>query len=127
MIDLLHKDLTYKINGILFTVHNELGRYRNEKQYCDAIEQKLKEAGINYEREKVLPPSFNGETKGRNRIDFLIAGVIILEIKAKDIIDKEDYYQTRRYLDTFGRKLAILVNFRNKTLRIKRVLNSNVQ
>ena len=43
MTDLIYSDLTYKINGILFTVHNQLGRYCNEKQYSDLIEKLLKD------------------------------------------------------------------------------------
>jgi len=43
---LIYPDLSYKINGILFTVHNELGRFCNEKQYADAIENFLKRLHI---------------------------------------------------------------------------------
>ncbi|NCF75107.1 MAG: hypothetical protein GWO87_01290 [Xanthomonadaceae bacterium] len=46
--NLIYKDLFYKIVGIFFEIHNELGRYKNEKQYADRFEQKLKENSINY-------------------------------------------------------------------------------
>jgi len=36
--ELIYKDLSYEISGILFEVHNELWRYCNEKQCCDLIE-----------------------------------------------------------------------------------------
>lgn len=121
---LIYPDLSYKINGILFAVHNELGRFRNEKQYADAVENYLKKFNIKYEREKILPPSFDEELKGRNKIDFLIDDKIILEIKAKRNLQKEDYYQTKRYLVTLNKKLAMVVNFRDKYLRPKRILNS---
>src|SRR3989344_4919640 len=123
---LIYQDTTFKVNGILFSVHNDLGRYRNEQQYSDAIEQKLKENNLNYKREYILPASFSGESAGRSKVDFLIEDKIILEIKAKDFITKEDYYQIRRYLDSAKKKLGLLVNFRNKALRIKRILNSNI-
>lgn len=123
---LIYEDLTYKINGILFSVHNERGRYCNEKQYADAIEQKLKEVGFNYEREKRLSSSFKGEPEGRNIVDFLIEDKVVVEIKAKRSIGKDDYYQAQRYLRALGKKLALLVNFRNKNLRIKRILNPDV-
>lgn len=123
---IIYQDLTYKINGILFFVHNELGRFCNEKQYGDAIEQKFKDSAINYERELILPPSFCGEARGRNKVDFLIENKIVLEIKAKNFIGREEYYQVRRYLDEIGKKLGLLVNFRNRNLIIKRILNSNV-
>lgn len=42
-INLVQEELSYKIRGILYAVHNELGQYRNEKQYCDSIQVKLAE------------------------------------------------------------------------------------
>jgi len=123
---IIYPELSYKINGILFAVHNELGKFRNEKQYSDAIENYLKVFKINYEREKALQPSFEGEIKGRNRIDFLIDDKIVLEIKTKRVLDREDYYQVKRYLITLNKKLAILVNFRQKRLNLKRILNPSV-
>jgi hypothetical protein len=50
MADLIHKDLSYKINGILFDVHNKLGRYCREKQYGDLLETLLKEQKIAYDK-----------------------------------------------------------------------------
>ena len=121
--DLIYKDLSYEITGLLFDVHNELGRYCNEKQICDLIENKLKERKLRYEREKIIPASFKGENNGRNRIDFLVEGKIVLEIKCKRVIERNDYYQVRRYLKALNLKLGILVNFRDKYLKPKRVLN----
>lgn len=69
---LIYPELSYKINGILFSVHNELGRYSNEKQYGDAIEDKFEKLNVNYGREIVIPESFSGEYKGRNKIDFIV-------------------------------------------------------
>ncbi len=122
---LVHPELSYKLNGIFFAVHNELGRFRNEQQYCDAIEAYLKLYGIPYEREKVLPLSFPGEQAGRNKVDFLIAVKIVVEVKVRRVIERADYYQTKRYLVTLGKKLALLVNFREKFLRPKRILNAS--
>jgi len=124
--DIIYPELSFKINGILFGVRKMLGRYKNEQQYCDAIEEELKNNEINYEREKVLPESFGGEQKGRNKVDFLIDDKIILEIKAKPFVTKEDYFQVRRYLDCFGKKLGVLANMRKYYVNPKRILNSNV-
>jgi len=57
-------------------------------------------------------------------IDFIIEDKIIIEFKTKDYITKEDYYQVKRYLITLNLELGILVNFRQKRLAPKRVLNS---
>jgi len=122
---IIYSKLSYIINGIFFESHNEIGRFANEKQVCDLIERKLKERSLRYEREKVLPLSFLGEMPGRNRIDFLIEDKIVLEIKCKRFLTREDYYQTKRYLVALNKKLAILVNFRDERLIPKRILNSN--
>jgi len=92
---LIHPELSYIVTGILFNAHNDLGRYAREKQYGDLIEEKLKEIKLPYKREL--------EIKGTgNIIDFFIDNKIILEIKAKRIITKDDYYQTQRYLQIMG-------------------------
>ncbi len=123
----IYPDLSFQITGIIFKVRKALGRFKNEKQYCDAIEHELKSSEVDYEREKILSPSFNGEKSGRNRADFIIEGKILLEIKAKPFVTKEDYYQARRYLDALGMKLALLVNMRQYYVHPKRILNSGVK
>lgn len=46
---IIFPELSYKINGILFEVHNNLGRHCNEQQYADAVEELLKRNDIKYE------------------------------------------------------------------------------
>jgi len=119
----VYPDLSYQLTGILFATHNDLGRFCNEKQYGDRVEKYLVENNIGYEREKVLPVSFDGEGIGRNKADFLIEDKVILELKAKRIISREDYYQTKRYLVALNKELGILVNFQQRYLAPKRILN----
>ncbi len=125
-VHLLHEELTFQLRGILYTIHNYLGSYRNEKQYCDAIEYGLKKKGLCYEREKVLPISFLGEKIGRNRVDFLVEKLVLIEAKAAPSISRNDYHQCMRYLVSSGTDLLLLVNFRPKALMIKRILNPNL-
>lgn len=124
--DLIYKDLSYEITGVLFETHNELGRFCNEKQCGDLIEKKLIERKIKYEREKILPISFDGEKDNRNRVDFIIENKIVLELKCKRFIEKSDFYQVKRYLTAIDFKLGLIVNFRDKYLKPKRILNSQV-
>ena len=123
----IFSELSYEISGILFKTQNELGRFCNEKQYGDFLENLFKVNKIKFEREKELPISFEGEQKGRNKADFLIDDKIILELKAKRILLREDYYQLKRYLEAMDLKLGLLVNFRDKYLKPKRILNSKVK
>ena len=120
--DVLEKDLSYQLVGLLFKIHKKLGRFARERQYCDAIEISLCDQKINFLREYPL------WVAGRpsNRVDFLVEKRIILEIKAKPYIAPEDFYQTRRYLDTSNIKLGMIVNFREKYLHPRRVLNPNL-
>lgn len=113
--ELVYPELSYAITGILFRVHNTLGRFRRERQYADAVEAELKKAGLSYQREST--------NVSHDRYDFLVEDKVILELKAKPFVSKDDYYQTLRYLQGAGLKLALLVNFRNIHLRPKRLLN----
>jgi len=121
MKQLLYPELSYKIIGLCFEVHNQLGKYRNEQQYADALEQKLKDGKISYKREKFLPTSFVGE-KNRNKPDFLIEDRIVVDLKAKRIISKDDYFQMKRYLESSNKELGVIVNFRSQYLTSKRIL-----
>lgn len=120
---ILHKDLCYEINGICFQVHNNLGRFCKEKQYCDELEKLLKLSKLKYKREFEIN-AFETESPKGNRVDFLIENQIIIEVKAKKFLTKEDYYQIQRYLSCANLELGLLVNFRNTYIKPKRVLNS---
>ncbi|MEK7463320.1 MAG: GxxExxY protein [Patescibacteria group bacterium] len=119
----LHPELSYKICGLCFETHNKLGRFKNEGSYADLLEILLKENNIKYVREAALAPSFVGEKERRNIPDFIIEDIIILDAKTKRIVTKEDYFQMKRYLISSNKKLGLIVNFRQKYLSPKRVLN----
>jgi len=112
---LIYPQLSYIIVGACFDVHNALGRFAREKQYCDALDHKLRDLKIPYKRE------FHVNNTG-NIVDFTIDNKLVLELKAKRIISKDDYYQVQRYLQILNIKLGLLVNFRNRYLKPIRVI-----
>ena len=124
MEKIIYKDLSYKINGLLFKTHRELGCLRNEKQYADYFEKLLITEKIKHTREYRFDDITYGNGSIRCICDFIIDDKIILEFKTKDYLTKKDYFQVKRYLITLNIKLAIIVNFRQKRLSPKRILNS---
>ena len=92
--NILYKDLSYKLGGVFFQTQDTLGRFAREKQYGNLLEARFKENGINYEREKLISRT-GGDI---NKADFIIEGVILIEIKAKPFVQKNDYYQIFPYL-----------------------------
>jgi GxxExxY protein len=100
---------------VLFATHNELGPYAREKQYSDVATRIFAEKSIKFIREIQVGDS-------GNRLDGIVDDKVLLEFKAKRIITKDDYYQTQRYLQETGLKLGILVNFRDKYIKPKRIV-----
>lgn len=112
---LIYPELSYLIVGLCFQVHNELGRFSREKQYADSLENKIKEIKLPYKRELRVGDS-------GNIVDFLFDDKILLDLKAKRIVIKEDYYQIQRYLQLLAIRLGIIINFRSHYLTPKRVV-----
>lgn len=113
--ELIYKDLSYTIVGVFISAHNELGPYAREKQYGDVVARIFKEKGMCFDREVRIGDS-------GNTADGIVEHKVLVEFKAKRILTPEDYYQTQRYLQETGLKLAILVNFRDKYIKPRRIV-----
>ena len=122
---ILYPELSYKLTGLFFKAHKDLGRFCRERQYSDAVEELLKQNEVSYKREFELK-KFKPTGPEGNRVDFLIEDKIIIDIKAKKFITKEDYIQMLRYLESASLELGMIVNFRNTYLKPKRVLNAKL-
>lgn len=116
---IIEKDLSYRLGGIFFEIQNELGRFCRERQYADSLEKKLTDCKISFQRE--FPVSISGRKS--NFIDFIIEDRILLDLKAKPFVEKEDYYQMKRYLEITNIKLGLIINFRDRYLKPRRILN----
>lgn len=122
--NVIYPELSYKLNGVFFDVHNELSFYCKEVQYCDAIEELLKEKQIKYKREYCLETGSALIKNNSNRVDFLVDDKIVIEVKAKRIVGRDEYNQMQRYLKSMNLKLGVIVNFHQRHLIPKRILNS---
>ena len=118
-LKIIEKELAYKLGGIFFEIQNESGRFCREKQYGDLLENKLKENKIKFQREYPIPVA----GKKSNFVDFFIGNKVLVDLKAKPFIKKEDYFQMKRYLTAANLELGIIVNFRDEYLKPRRVLN----
>lgn len=123
MEEYLFKNKTYKIIGVLFEVHKNLGKGFAEIVYKNAIEYEFQQLGISYEREKEYLVNYK-ETilKHKFYADFVVFGKIILEIKTVSMFDNAHISQCMNYLKVSGNELALLVNFNKVSLEHKRIV-----
>lgn len=122
--DLYYPDLSYRLNGLFFKTHAELGRFKLERHYCDRIAELLTENNIKFVREKDLKNIFDETELKGNIPDFIIENCIIVDAKHKPILTKKDYYQMMRYLEIADFPLGIIVNFRAHYVSPKRIVNN---
>jgi len=125
--ELIYPELSYIMMGILFEVHNKLGTKYQEKHYQRAIEIKLKELKISYQKEAKVDINFGKEKIGKLFVDFVVDNKIVLEIKKIPKITEDHIKQVLRYLNTLNLKLGIIANFQHQKLEYIRVLNSRIR
>lgn len=122
---IIHKKLSYKVNGVLFDVIKQLGSSYHEKYYQRAIEARLKQLEIPYKREKKVDIKIGNNKIGHHFIDFVVDGKIVLEIKRGFKPRLADIKQVLMYLKSSNLKLGILAYFGSSGVIIKRVINSS--
>ena len=123
MENLKLNEKTYKLIGVLFDVHRNLGRGFSEILYKDAIEYEFKQLNIPFEREKEYAVNYKDTVlKHKFYADFVVYDEIILEVKTVDILIKTHFNQCLNYLRVSGNEIAFLVNFNSVSLEYKRFL-----
>jgi GxxExxY protein len=119
---LIYKSETYRILGLLFEVHNNLGKGFSEIVYKDALELEFKSGNIPFEREKEYSVQYKSFIlKHKFYADFVVFNKIILEIKCCEAFHDRHISQCLNYLRVSKNKVAILANFNNDSLEYKRV------
>lgn len=123
MTELLHKELSYKIIGIIFNVFNKLGYGYQEKYYQRAISLELENENLNYIREKEFKLKYEDKTIGKYFLDFIIENKIVLELKVANSFYAQDVKQILGYLKATGLQLGILVIITPEGVKYKRIIN----
>jgi GxxExxY protein len=112
-------DLTYKVIGSAYKVHNILGPGFLEKVYENALIIELKKLGI-YARQQVkLPVLYEGQQVGLYFPDLWIENQLIIELKAILTLAPEHEIKLIHYLAATGIENGLLINFGN-TVQIRR-------
>jgi GxxExxY protein len=123
MTEVLFKDESYKIVGIIYKVYNELGFGYQEKYYYRPIKDELVQAGFLVKEQLLTPLLYNDKSIGRYFLDFLINGLIVLEIKVANQVYPRHIKQVLGYLKANNLKLGIIAVLNKDGVIIKRVLN----
>lgn len=121
---IIFKEESYKIIGICMNIHSTLGNGFLEAVYSEVLEKEFVKNYIPYKREVKLDLFFNGEKLDKKyKADFICFDNIILEIKAVSFIHENFTKQTLNYLKATDKKLGLLINFGEKSLKYKRIIN----
>lgn len=117
------KDLTEKIIGAAFKVHNTLGSGFVEKVYENALVEELRTQGHKIEQQKKIRVTYGEKTVGDFIVDIVVEELVILELKAvQSLIDSYDS-KLLNYLKSTNYQVGLLLNF-GKSVAIRRKINS---
>ncbi len=119
--------VTYKINGCAMAVHRELGPGLREDTYQRALANRLAEAGLTFQTEKlysVFADSNQQQLIGYYIPDFVVAENVVVEIKALKSLENIHLAQVIGYLAVTSCPIGLLINFGERSLRCRRVFPS---
>ena len=123
MEQLLHKELSDKVLGMAFSVHNILGPGLVESAYEGAYCVELEQAGIEYERQRVYPLHYRGQMVSAYIADLVVSNTIILELKSVSALNKVMEAQLINYLKLSRLPVGYLMNFNGLRVEWKRFVN----
>ena len=105
------------------TVHKTLGNGFQEVIYQRALAIELRMAGLEFTREFEMPVIYREKQIGTRRVDFLVEGVISVELKAITKLEDVHFAQAINYLEAYNLEIGLLINFGETSLNFKRLTN----
>lgn len=113
--------LSGRIIHCIIKVHQTLGPGFLESVYRRALIVELRKQHLAIEVEKEIRILYDGVQVGTHRLDLLVDGRVIVELKTVEALSKAHYAQVRSYLVATGMKLALLVNFAEERADFRRI------
>lgn len=125
--DLLYKDLSYTLQGIINDTRIKYGRGYKEQIYQNAFREALELNKIPFEKEKAIKiySIDTGKEIGIYRPDFIVDNKIIVEIKAVKFAPKDLENQLFDYLKCSKYELGYFINFGGAKLYKRRIIYTN--
>ena len=114
-----HQNITKKIIGAAYKVHNTLGSGFLEKVYQNSLAIELRPLGFLFDIEKPIKVYYRGEIVGDYIADIIVDDKVIIEIKAVKELSSIHEVQLVNYLKATGIEVGLLINF-GKSVQIKR-------
>jgi GxxExxY protein len=118
-----YSSLTAQIIGCAMEVHKAFGNGFQEVIYQRALAIEMRMAGISFTREHEMPIFYREKHIGTRRVDFLVEGIISVEIKATIKLEDVHLAQAINYLEAYNLEIGLLINFGEMSLHFKRVTN----
>lgn len=118
-----YSDITSKIIGCAMNVHKALGTGFQEVIYQRALEIEMGVTGIVFKREFEMPIFYRDLQIGTRRVDFLVDGLISVELKAITKLEDVHFAQAINYLEAYNLEVGLLINFGESSLKFKRLTN----
>ncbi len=112
-----------RVIGAAVAVHSALGPGFVEGVYQAALEMELSDRGVQCSREVRVPIRYRGREVGLHRLDLIVEGRVVVELKSVSLILDTHLAQLRSYLKASGLRVGLLLNFNAAVLVIKRVVN----
>ena len=118
-----HAELTERIIGAAYRVHNVLGFGFLEKVYENALALELSDDGLAVARQQLVPVRYKGRPVGDYVADLVVADKVIVEVKAVGALDRVHEVQLVNYLKATGIEVGLLINFGRKVEVKRKVLD----
>ncbi|MEI9920009.1 MAG: GxxExxY protein [Bacteroidota bacterium] len=120
-------ELSYKIIGVAFKLHSQLGPGLLESAYESAFAFDLLNEGLEVRRQYPISFIYKGiKLESAYRVDLMIDDKVLIEMKSVEALAPVHYAQTLTYLRLADKRLALLINFNEKSLKsgIHRIVNN---